>query len=88
MDLTDEQRAHYQRQKEIYFKLIGEYISNYAKLENYMVQIVSFHRANDKEARHKLMKDELAGYYSHTAFKHFRQVMISDHQQFLRKEKN
>jgi hypothetical protein len=60
MDLTVEERKHFNWQKSIYFEKVGRFISAISLLEGFMIETVCIHFSDTKKKREDLFKYVLA----------------------------
>jgi hypothetical protein len=60
MDLTEEERNHFNWQQTIYFEKAGRFISAISLLEGFMIETVCVHFSDNKKKREDLLKYVLA----------------------------
>ncbi len=60
MNLSKEERDHYNWQQEFYYKAVGQFISSISLLEGFIMDILSIHFSKDKTKREELFKYLLA----------------------------
>jgi hypothetical protein len=88
MNLSEQERDHYNWQQKTYYEAVGKFISAISLLEGYMMEILSIHFSRDKRKREDLFKYLLADTSIKVVTEIFHDIIKNEYSKFYVQNKN